>query len=108
MSRESKFERHVVERLEKEFPGCIVIKLLPDLHQGLPDRLVLFGSRWASLEVKASLTAPYQPNQEYYIDIMRRMSYSAMICPENEEEIFGALSYALKPYRASRVPKSKQ
>lgn len=96
MSRENRYQPKVIKRLEKDFPGCFVIKLLTDHQQGLPDLLVLYGRRWALLEVKRWLSAPYEPNQEYYIEMFNQMSFSAMICPENEEEVFRALQHAFE------------
>lgn len=101
--RESAFERHVVQRLYDEFPGCVVLKLDSSLTQGIPDRLVLFGPAWGSLEIKRSKTAPFQPNQEHYIRVLDEMSFAAVIYPENEDEVFDALQHALKPRRYSRV-----
>ncbi len=60
--RESTYQRRVIRRLEKEFPGCIVLKNDPDYRQGIPDLTVLFAGRWAWLEVKVSEDAPLQPN----------------------------------------------
>lgn len=99
MPRESRFQSHVIKRLERDFPGCFVIKIPTEYQQGLPDLLFLIGNRWGFLEVKRSLTAPYEPNQEYYLDMLNQMSYAAMICPENEEEIFGELQQTFEPGR---------
>jgi hypothetical protein len=105
MSRESKFERHVIDRLHREFPGCFVVKNDAALTPGIPDRTVFYGDTWAMLEVKASANAPEKPNQGYYVDMFNRMSFAAFIYPENEEDVFHGLQQAFHPVtRGARFP----
>lgn len=82
---ESGFQDKLVAELKKIFPGCMVFKM--DQIQGIPDLLILYKNRWASLEVKKSANAKKRPNQEYYVGLMNEMSFSRFICPENKEEI---------------------
>ena len=78
------------------FPGCIVTKMdSGDIH-GIPDLLILFGKKWASLECKQNANAKKQPNQEYYVGLMNEMSFSRFICPENKEEVLDELYKAFK------------
>ena len=86
---ESGFQDRLIAELKEMFPGCMVFKM--DQIQGIPDLLILYGKRWASLENKKSSTAKRQPNQEYYVDLMNRMSFSRFICPENKEEVLSEL-----------------
>ena len=86
---ESGFQDRLIAELKEMFPGCMVFKM--DQIQGIPDLLILYGKRWASLENKKSATAKHQPNQEYYVDLMNRMSFSRFICPENKEEVLTEL-----------------
>ena len=86
---ESGFQDRLITELKEMFPGCMVFKM--DQIQGIPDLLILYGKRWASLENKKSSTAKRQPNQEYYVDLMNRMSFSRFICPENKEEVLSEL-----------------
>ena len=86
---ESGFQDRLITEIKEMFPGCMVFKM--DQIQGIPDLLILYGKRWASLENKKSLTAKRQPNQEYYVDLMNRMSFSRFICPENKEEVLSEL-----------------
>ena len=86
---ESGFQDRLIADLKKMFPGCMVFKM--DQIQGIPDLLILYGKRWASLENKKSATAKRQPNQEYYVDLMNQMSFSRFICPENKEEVLTEL-----------------
>ena len=86
---ESGFQDRLIAELKEMFPGCMVFKM--DQIQGIPDLLILYGKCWASLENKKSPTAKRQPNQEYYVDLMNRMSFSRFICPENKEEVLSEL-----------------
>lgn len=89
---ENKFQSKLIKRIKDLFPGCIVMKNDSSYIQGIPDLLVLNNSRWASLECKKDANAKKQPNQEYYVNKMDRMSFSRFICPENEDEVLGELS----------------
>ena len=89
---ESGFQDRLIADLKEMFPGCMVFKM--DQIQGIPDLLILYGKRWASLENKKSATAKRQPNQEYYVDLMNKMSFSRFICPENKEEVLTELQKA--------------
>ena len=98
MARSSKLESGFQDKLIKElkalFPGCMVFKM--DQIQGIPDLLVLYGKTWFSLENKKSANAKKQPNQEYYVDLMNKMSFSRFICPENKEEVLHELQSTFK------------
>ena len=98
MARSSKLESGFQDRLIKElkelFPGCMVFKM--DQIQGIPDLLVLYGNTWFSLENKRSERAKRQPNQEYYVGLMNKMSFSRFICPESNEEVLNDLCKTFK------------
>ena len=91
---ESKFQANLIKKLKAEYPGCMVLKNDSSYLQGVPDLLVLYNDRWASLEVKKNANARHQPNQDYYVDKMDEMSFSRFICPENEEEVLSDLKRA--------------
>lgn len=93
---EKNFQSRLIKELKTLFPGCIVTKLDSSHIQGIPDLLILFGKRWATLECKRSSGAPRQANQEYYVKLMNEMSFSRFISPENKEEIFRELEQALR------------
>lgn len=88
---EKDFQSKLIKDLKKMFNGCIILKNDPNYIQGIPDLLILFKDKWASLECKKSKNANKQPNQEYYVNIMNKMSFSRFICPENKEEILSEL-----------------
>lgn len=84
---ERDFQRDLIKELKKIFVGCIVLKNDSSYIQGIPDLIILFEDKWASLEVKKSATASHRPNQEYYVETMDSMSFSRFIYPENKEEV---------------------
>lgn len=93
MARSSRLESGFQDKLRDElkglFPGCLIFKM--DQIQGIPDLLILYGRKWASLEVKKSPRASRRPNQEYYVDLMDRMSFSSFIYPENKDAVLDEL-----------------
>jgi hypothetical protein len=89
---ENKFQANLIKELKKLFPGCIVMKNDSSYIQGIPDLLILFQDKWASLEVKKNASASKRPNQEYYVGMMDKMSFSRFICPENKDEILNELA----------------
>lgn len=91
---ESGFQDKLRKDLEARFPGCMIFKM--DQIQGIPDLLVLYENKWASLECKKSSRAKRQPNQEYYVDKMNGMSFSRFISPENKEEVLNELQEAFR------------
>ena len=86
---ESGFQDRLIKTLEALFPGCMVFKM--DQIQGIPDLLVLYRDKWASLECKRSAKAKRQPNQEYYVGKMNEMSFSRFVSPENKEKVLDEL-----------------
>lgn len=100
---ERRYQPRLIQRLRREFPGCVILKNDTDYAQGIPDLTLLWGKKWAVLEVKASANAPVQPNQEYYIRELNEMSFAAFIYPENEEEVIRELHHAFRPRRTARI-----
>ena len=93
---ENKFQSNLIKDIKKEFPGCIVMKNDSSYIQGIPDLLVLYKDKWAALEVKRSENASHQPNQDYYVDKMNNMSYSAFVHPDNKSEVMDELKNRFK------------
>lgn len=104
---ERDFQRRLIRKIRKDLPGCIVLKNDPNYLQGFPDLLILYGPRWAAVEVKRSPDAKHQPNQDYYVDRLNRMSYAAFINPENERKIRNDIYQALGAGRNTRLPESE-
>lgn len=105
--RENKFQGDLIRELKALFPGCIVLKNDPNYIQGIPDLTILSGDKWATLEIKKSKFAHHQPNQEYYVDKMNSMSFSAFIFPENKKEVLHEMAQSFVSKRRTRIPKSK-
>lgn len=93
---ERDFQSGLIKKLKEIFKGCIVTKLDSAYIQGIPDLLILWRDKWATLECKKSLNAGHRPNQDYYVKKMNDMSFSRFICPENEEEVLNALERSFK------------
>lgn len=92
---EREFQSKLIKKIKALFPGCIVLKNDPNYIQGFPDLLILYNEKWAALECKASAHATTRPNQEYYVNVLSKMSYSSFIFPENEEEVLNELQQTL-------------
>lgn len=88
---ENKFQANLIKKIKSLYPGCIVMKNDSSYIQGIPDLLVLYKNKWASLECKKSEKARHQPNQDYYVDQMNNMSFSRFIYPENEATVLDEL-----------------
>lgn len=101
--KESVFQGDLIREIKREFPGCIVLKNDPDYIQGIPDLLILYRDRWAALECKRDKDAAHQPNQDYYILRMDKMSFARFIYPENKEEILDELQRSFRVRRSSRI-----
>lgn len=88
---ENKFQAKLIKELKELFSGCIVMKNDSSYIQGIPDLLILYKDKWASLEVKKSASAKKRPNQEYYVALMNKMSFSRFIYPENKDKVLEEL-----------------
>lgn len=91
---EREFQAKLIKELKARFEGCIVLKNDSSYIQGIPDLLVLYNDKWCALELKRSSGASHRPNQEYYVDLMDKMSFARFICPENKEEVLHELESA--------------
>lgn len=86
---ESGFQDKLIKELKDTFDGCMIFKM--NQFQGIPDLLILYKDKWASLEIKRSSNAKRQPNQEYYVKLMDDMSFSRFVTPENKEDVINEL-----------------
>lgn len=107
MAKESKFQHDLIKEIKDRLPGCYVTKQDAGYIQGIPDLLVLYGERWATLECKKSENASHRPNQDYHVQKMNEMSFSRFIFPENKEEVLDEMVSALRPSRKTRVSRGK-
>ena len=88
---EKDFQPKLIKKLEKMFPGCVILKNDPNYIQGFPDLTIFYKDKWAILECKKSANEPKQPNQDYYVEQLNNMSFSRFIYPENKEEVLSEL-----------------
>lgn len=86
------YKKRLKDRLMELFPRCMIFDLNPNDCQGIPDILILFGDRWATLEAKGCYDSTHRPNQDYYVGLMADMSFSSFIFPENEDVVLESLS----------------
>lgn len=79
----------------------------PQFLQGVPDLLILYGNKWAMLEIKLSGNSAVQPNQKHYIGLLDELSFASFINPDNEEEVLNDLQRTFGSIRKARLSKSK-
>ena len=93
---EKDFQSDLFDELKEIYndPYNDVITKFEDI-QGFPDILILHGDKWAMLECKKSEHEAHQPNQDFYVDILNKMSFASFIYPENKEEVLNELQSAL-------------
>ena len=96
---ERDFQARLIQEVKNTFPGCMVMKLDSGYIQGIPDLLILYQDRWATLECKKQLHSKRQPNQDHYVTLMDGMSFSRFISPENKEEVLSELQQAFRTGR---------
>ena len=94
--KENKFQSDLIKEIKERFDGCIVTKLDSAHIQGIPDLLVLYKDKWATLECKRNRKASHRPNQEYYVNKMNEMSFSRFVYPENKEAVLDELQQSFK------------
>jgi len=96
VSKESDFQKNVIDDIKSRFPNSIVLKNDPNYIQGIPDLLILNDGKWAALECKRNKNSKHQPNQDYYIGMLNEMSYASFIYPENKEEVLDELQQSFR------------
>ena len=62
--RENKFQSNLKKELKEMFPGCMITKLDSGDIQGIPDLLILYKDKWATLENKRNAKATHQPDRK--------------------------------------------
>ena len=100
---ESKFQKKLIRELKERYPDAIVFKTDPHYIQGFPDLIILHKKHWGALECKRSEDAKHQPNQDYWVNRMNKMSFASFIFPKNKKEVLNGLQSTLEPRRSPRV-----
>lgn len=88
---ESQFQKELMDEIRFIFPGCVILKNDSSYIQGFPDWTIFYKDKWAILEAKRNAGAKKQPNQDYYVDSLNKMSFSRFVYPENKEEVLNEL-----------------
>lgn len=96
MRKESDFQKELIGELRDRFEGCVITKLDANYIQGIPDLLVLYKNKWATLECKKSSRATHRPNQDRWVERLDKMSFSRIIFPENKEEVLNELQQSFE------------
>jgi hypothetical protein len=107
MIKENQFQAQSIRDIKAVFPGCVVLKNDASYLQGFPDLLILYKDKWAALECKRQRDAHKQPNQEYYVNQLKGMSYASFICPENRNEVMDELQQTFRTDRSTRISGSE-
>lgn len=94
---ERSFQSKLINELKKIFPGCIILKNDANYIQGFPDLTIFYKNKWAVLETKKGAKAKRQPNQEYYVELLNKMSFSRFIHPGNKEDVLRELRKTFEP-----------
>lgn len=93
---ESEYQKKLIDKLHNLFPGCLILKNDSAYRPGIPDLSIFYGARWAMLEVKANAKSKFQPNQEYYLEMLSNMGFASVIYPSIEEDVLRELGQALQ------------
>ena len=104
---ERHYQAYLIKKLRSMFDGIVILKNDSGYMAGIPDLSLFYGPHWAMLEVKAYANAPFQPNQEYYLEQLNAMSFAACIYPENEDEVLSALQQTFGLRGPARLAKRK-
>ena len=96
---ERDYQKKLITKLKKTFPGAMILKNDSGYIQGIPDLLILHKDKWAALEVKQNAAASHRPNQDFYIEKLKGMSYAAFISPDNEREIINEIQRTFETCR---------
>ena len=94
---ESKFQKELMDEIERTYPGCVIVKNDSSYRQGFPDWTIFYNDKWAVLETKKEKKAKKQPNQEYYVEKLDGMSFSRFVYPENKEQVLEELRKIFEP-----------
>lgn len=94
---EAVYQSELRGTIEDLLPGCLILKNDEQLCPGIPDLVIFWGPHWAMLEVKPKEpkhASDWRPNQEWYLESLGEMSFTACIYPENEGDVLYALQKA--------------
>lgn len=108
MALESAYKPQLMARIATRFARFGEVRFQhndPNMpgSQGIPDLTVFIGPTWSLLEVKRSEKSKKRPNQDYWIDYWSKTAFTAVIHPQNEEEVLNALERSLEAGGSARL-----
>lgn len=93
---EATFRKKLIDQILREYPGCVVLKTDPSDILSIPDRIILYKDRWAALETKRYTNSSEQPNQDYWVNRLDKMSFAAFVNPSNFKEVLYDMEQSLR------------
>ena len=96
MRRETKFKKMFKKKLKRLYPECIIVEADPTYFWSVPDVYFFLGSFWAALEFKRTEGSSRRPNQEYWVEVLDKMSFARFVYPGVEEEVLSELEAAIQ------------
>ena len=96
---ESKFQKDFIDEAKERNPGLSAWKKDASYIKAIQDWTLIYEDKWAVLEMKKERGAHKQPNQEYYVNKLDKMSFSRFVFPENRDEVFEDLDRFFKRKR---------
>ena len=101
---ERDFQKNLIKEIKERIPNAIVKKNDPKYIQGIPDISIDVRPYSFHLECKKSANAPYQPNQEYYLQAYNdNGGWARTIYPENKGAILDEMEQSLRARRKTRI-----
>lgn len=101
--QERDYQTGLIKKIRRDLSGCLILKNNSAYLQGVPDLTIFYGPRWGMLEVKPKKPRPgtddFEPNQEWYIEEIDKMSFCRCIYPSNEREVLRGLYKTLRSIR---------
>lgn len=93
---EADLQAKIIKWLKAQGVYVIKTKPGPGTPVGCPDIIGLYKDLWLAIEVKKGEDAPFQPGQQYTLDLLRKMNPWVYVAnPENwetiREELFALL-----------------
>lgn len=88
---ESDFQSELKKEIESRLPGSIIMKTNPNYIKSIPDLLILYGNKWAALEVKRNKDASHRPGQDGRVRKMNNIGFADFIYPENKDEVINKI-----------------
>ena len=88
LNPESKIEYKAVQELLELGAWVTKLNAAPGVPLGAPDRMFVYGEKWAVIEFKRDAKAPFRIGQKIQLDRLKKMNpFVYVVYPENWEEV---------------------